>query len=73
MIPEAHKKNFDSLIDAFGDKSICLLECRDAQTGQPVYAICAVNQVQDKLDLVPFARMFDGNPFDELLAPDLPD
>jgi hypothetical protein len=40
-------------------------------TGQPVYALCAVNYDGEMVDLVPLARMFDGNPYEELVPPGL--
>lgn len=69
MIPEAYKANFDTLCDAVKDDNICLLECKDSETGKPVYTICAVNYT-DGFSLVPVASLFDGNPYEQLIPPE---
>jgi hypothetical protein len=68
MIPQAHQDNFNTLLQAFDDGAACLLECHELATGKPVYVICAVNRHGPDYELVPFARLFDDNPY-ELLAP----
>jgi hypothetical protein len=68
MIPKPYSDNFSSLRRAFRDGAACLLECRERSTGSPAYVICAVNRRGEKLELVPFARLFDANPY-ALLAP----
>lgn len=68
-IPDGYKTNFQTLSTAFEEGAACLLQCRDAQTGEPVYAICAVNRVKDDFEFIPFARLFDGNPFEQLVPP----
>jgi hypothetical protein len=69
MIPQSHKDNFNTLNRAFTDGAACLLECHDRATGNPVYVICAVNRHGEELELVPFARLFDDNPYEMLSAP----
>ena len=68
MIPQPHRDNFNSLNQAFSDGAACLLECHERATGRPVYIICAVNRSGPDYELVPFARLFDDNPY-ELLTP----
>ena len=69
MIPQPHRDNFNTLNQAFSDGAACLLECHERATGKPVYVICAVNRRSpEDYELVPFARLFDDNPY-ELLAP----
>ena len=41
-IPEAFKTNFQTLLRAAEAGHLCLLECKDAQTGADRYVICAV-------------------------------
>jgi len=74
MIPQPYRINFNTLNQAFSDGSACLLECHERATGRPVYVICAVNRRGPDYDLVPFAQLFDDNPY-ELLAPpgEMPD
>ena len=68
MIPQPHQDNFTTLQQAFRDGAACLLECHERATGRPVYVLCAVNRRGPEYEMVPFARLFDDNPYD-LLAP----
>ena len=68
MIPQPHQDNFNTLKQAFSDGAACLLECYERTTGKPVYIICAVNHRGEEFELVPFATLFNENPY-ELLSP----
>ena len=70
-IPKGYKKNFETLKKAFQHKDIRLLECTDQKTGATVITICAINRdpYTDKYVMAPLAKMFDGNPYDELAPP----
>lgn len=68
MIPQAYRDNFNTLSQAFHDGAVCLLECREKATGKSAFVLCAVNRPGPNFELVPFARLFDDNPY-ELLAP----
>jgi hypothetical protein len=70
-ITEGYKKNFETLRRAFDDGNVALVECKD-NTGAFVYTICAMSSVDDSSDvaIVPLARLFDGNPYDELIPPE---
>ena len=70
MIPQAYRDNFNTLLRAFGDSAACLLECREKATGEHAYDICAVNHSGTDYELVPFARLFDDNPYELLVPPD---
>lgn len=70
MIPQPHKDNFHTLHQAFEDGAACLLECHERATGRPTYVICAVNRRGEEFELVPFATLFNDNPY-ELLSPPL--
>jgi hypothetical protein len=69
MIPQPYRDNFNTLDQAFIDGDACLLECTDRATGRPVYVICAVNRRNPDYELVPFARLFDDNPYELLVPP----
>ena len=69
MISKGHQANFETLKKAFKNKAVALMECTDAVTGKPVIAICAVNIVNGEYQFSPFAKMFDGNPYEELNPP----
>jgi len=69
-ISEGYKANFETLLRAVGNGDAILFECQDKNTGNTVIAICAVSVDEEGMVSVsPLARMFDGNPFDELLPP----
>ena len=67
---DGHKANFDTLRRAFAEGAVCLLECQDRATGKLVAVICAMQRDDgESANMVPFAKMFDGNPYDELNPP----
>lgn len=69
-IPRGHKSNFNALLRAAKNGDLALLECYDAKTNTPVFTICMANRGADRsITFVPVAKMFDGNPYDELMPP----
>lgn len=69
-IEDGYAANFKTLMRAADSKQLALLDCRDKNTGKPVRVIVAVNKDGEAFEFVPLARMFDGNPYDELDPPD---
>jgi len=71
-INDVIKTNFQTLLTAARNGDLALLECTDKATGNPVYVICAVNAGPDGLySMTPLAKMFDGNPYDEVGPPEV--
>ena len=68
-IAKGYTANFKTLATAFEENDVCLLECTDRATGKPVVVICATEWHGDECQFIPFAKMFDGNPYDELDPP----
>lgn len=68
-IAKGYKANFHTLNQAFLDGRVCLMECTDKITKAKVNVICAVNEVEGEYEMVPFAKLFEGNPYDELDPP----
>lgn len=68
-IPEGYIANFNTLTKAFKNKNVALVETSDKATGKKVYVICAVQRDGEMIEIVPFAKLFDGNPYDELVPP----
>ena len=67
------RNNFETLSAAFRNGDVLLMECQDVATSKTVPVICAVNPHADgSRTLVPFARMFDDNPY-LLINPPHPD
>jgi hypothetical protein len=68
-IPDAFRKNFDSLLRAAEQGDLALLECADAVTGEPRYVICAVGRDGEDYVMTPFGHLHDGNPFEAYKPP----
>jgi len=69
MINDAVKTNFNTLCEAFGDKNTCLMECERKKDGEIVNLICTVCFDGKEYEMVPFAEMVSGNPFDDYYPP----
>jgi len=68
-----HRRNFDTLQQAFAAGDVALMECQLAASGETVAAICAANRDPDgSVEFAPFAMLFNGNPY-ELLNPPNPE
>lgn len=69
----AHKENFETLKRAFAAGNVALMEVEVVATGERLAALCAVEQRADgEIDMVPFAVMLNGNPY-QLLNPPKPE
>ena len=68
-IQEGYVKNFETLKRATNNGDLALMECTDKATGRPVITVCAVQFVEGEYEIVPLAKMFDGNPYEELDPP----
>ena len=64
-----HKPNFETLQEAFVNGDVALMECQLKSTGEPVAVVVAVNREGDEFSFVPFAMMFNGNPYEQLNPP----
>jgi hypothetical protein len=72
MIPKGHRDNFATMLKAAKYGDLALLECTDAKTGLPVYVVCMMNRAEDGDYLpTPVAKLFDGNPYEEVIPPEL--
>jgi len=68
---EGYMPNFETLERASADGRLALVECRDAKTGELVPAVCAIGNAEGgEFQIVPLARMLDGNPFETLVPPE---
>lgn len=69
-IARGHKVNFDTLLRAAKNGYLALVECTDAKTGDIVIVLCATAPRGDgTVEISPFAKMFNGDPFEELIPP----
>lgn len=72
MIEKCYKINFNTLTEAFKNNDVLLMECTDKVTGKKVVTICAytTNTKTEEVEFLPLAKLFDGNPYEELLPPE---
>ena len=68
-LTKGEQKNLETIIQAAKDGNLALASCEDAKTGKKVAVVCAVNWVNGEFEFVPMARLFDGNPYDQLKPP----
>jgi len=69
-IPEGYKHNFETMMRASENGDLCLAQCRSRKTGEDVFVVCATFMNEDnEVQLVPLAKMFDGNPYEEVDGP----
>jgi hypothetical protein len=72
-LPIGHRRNFNTLRQAFLTGDAALMECQLAATGEVVAVLCAANRLPDGgAEFVPFAMLFNGNPY-EMVNPPNPD
>lgn len=70
MIEQGYKHNFSVLQRACHNDDLALMECTDKETGKKVVVICAVHMDNGEYVFTPLAKMFDGNPYEELNPPE---
>jgi hypothetical protein len=72
-IPKGHKQNFNTLVNAFRNGDVALMECELATTKETVAVICAVNRLPDgDVQFAPFVMLFNDNPY-RVVNPPKPD
>lgn len=70
-IPEGVRENFNTLLNAAGNGDLALMECRDADTREPRYVICAVGRLGGDYLMTPFGHMVsDRNPYEAYIPPE---
>ena len=68
-IAQEHAANFETLTRAFDHNQVCLMDCVEKATGEHVAVICAVAKVGEEFEFTPFAKFFNGNPYELLIPP----
>jgi len=67
-IAEHNRANFETLLKAFENGDIALLDVEDKATGESKAAIVAIGKDGEDFTFTPLAIMIEGNPF-ELFNP----
>lgn len=71
MITQAEKESFETLCRAIKNDDVALMECMLKEDGKRVAIVCAHFVDEDGMhNMVPFARLFGGNPYDILVPPE---
>lgn len=68
-IEPGYKANFETLRRAAAAGDLALVDCQDKSTLKPVRVICAMQRERDGITMVPLAKLFDGDPYEELNPP----
>lgn len=56
-----------TLILSFAETgALTIVECIDLKTKKPVHTLCAVAELAGVSTLIPLAKLFEGNPYDEV-------
>lgn len=69
MIGKGYKRNFDTLLKAVQEGSVCLLDCRHRETGEQAVMLCAVAFDGAEYHMTPFAVMCSGSPYEDYIPP----
>ena len=48
---------------------LALLECIDSSSGEVRSVVCAVNRSGETFEFVPLAKLFAGDPYEEVMPP----
>lgn len=68
-ISEGYKHNFQTILLAGKNEDLCIMACTDKATGKPVIVLCAAQIIDEMVEMIPLAKLFDGNPYEEVAPP----
>ena len=68
-IGKGDRQNFETMLEAARQGDLALLECIDSNSGEVRNVICAVNRSGETFELVPLAKLFVGDPYEEVMPP----
>lgn len=69
-IPKGYRSNFNTMLKAADNGDLALMECEDKATKKKVFVVCMVGRENGEYVFTPVAKMFDGNPYEEVNPPD---
>lgn len=70
MITQKHKEAAMDIMHGCDKDELCLVECKSRMTGEMVTVLCAHFEKGDGMAITPLAKMFDGDPHDEVEPPE---
>lgn len=68
-IPKGHRATLETIQRAARNGALAIVACTDKATKRPVTVLCAIGRENDDYVISPLAKLFDGNPYDELDPP----
>lgn len=69
-LAKGHQMNLTTIIRAAKAADLAVLECQDRVTREPVPVLVAVHRDDDgQYVFTPLAKLFAGNPYEELIGP----
>ena len=71
MISKKARLLFDNVCAAAHEHALCLAECTDRRTGKKVNVLCVTSTEGGVVRMQPLARLFSGNPYNEVAPPGL--
>jgi hypothetical protein len=71
FLTEGEKANFETIRQAIKNDDAGVMICEENGTGERVVVICAFSEdpETDEIRIAPLAKLFKGNPYEELAAP----
>ena len=69
MISKKAHMIFNDICGAAQTNELCLVECTDRKTGKKVNVVCFAVTEGGSVQLHPLARLFSGNPHNEVAPP----
>lgn len=65
------KYTLGTIVDAGRENRLCVALCEDRKTGKRTYVLCETYVKDGAVQYNPVARLFDGNPYNEVTPPGL--
>ena len=69
MITKRARLQFNILLNAAQNQALCITECQNRKTGKTEYVLCAHHNSQNSHAFTPLAKLFRGNPMNEITPP----
>ncbi len=65
------KLTLGTIVEAGRENRLCIAACEDRKTGKPAYVLCETYVEHGAVQYNPVARLFTGNPHNEVTPPGL--
>jgi hypothetical protein len=66
---EGERANYATILRAGRDGALALVECTERASGKRVAVLAAIGRDREDYVITPLARLFDGNPYEQLDPP----